>query len=71
MAVAELKEKIRERNLTNEKLADAIGMDVSTLYRKMAGDGEGFTVREVTGIIDTLNLSDEEALHIFFRKRLA
>lgn len=71
MAVAELKEKIKEMNLTNEKLAEAIGIDVSTLYRKMAGNGEGFTVKEVNGIITTLKLTDEEALHIFFRKRLA
>ncbi len=60
-----LKEKIAAANLTQDSLAAKIGMNPSTLYRKIKGGGEGFTVGEVHRLVDELHLSDEDANAIF------
>lgn len=71
MNVNKLKGKIVERGLNITKLAEAIGMDRSTFYRKMQNDGETFTIREVNNIVKALNLTPNEAMDIFFTNRVA
>lgn len=60
-----LKEKIAAANLTQDLLAAKIGMNPSTLYRKIKSGGAGFTVGEVHRIVDELHLTDVEAQNIF------
>ena len=60
-----LKEKIAAANLTQDSLAINIGMNPSTLYRKIKGGGEGFTVGEIHRLVDELHLSDKDAQAIF------
>lgn len=60
-----LKEKIAAANLTQDSLAIKIGMNLSTLYRKIKGGGEGFTVGEIHRLVDELHLSDKDAQAIF------
>lgn len=60
-----LKEKIAAANLTQDSLAIKIGMNPSTLYRKIKGGGEGFTVGEIHRLVDELHLSDKDAQAIF------
>ncbi|WP_294759225.1 helix-turn-helix transcriptional regulator [uncultured Gemmiger sp.] len=60
-----LKEKIAAANLTQDLLAAKIGMNPSTLYRKIKSGGAGFTVGEVHRIVDELHLTDIEAQDIF------
>lgn len=60
-----LKEKIAAANFTQDSLAVKIGMNPSTLYRKIKGGGEGFTVGEIHRLVDELHLSDKEAQAIF------
>lgn len=60
-----LKEKIAAANLTQDLLAAKIGMNPSTLYRKIKSGGAGFTVGEVHRIVDELHLTDVEAQDIF------
>lgn len=67
MNVNKLRGKIVEQEMNVEKLAKAIGMDKSTLYRKLNSDGDTFTVREVNSICKALNLSKNEAFEIFFK----
>ncbi|HEQ6375643.1 TPA: XRE family transcriptional regulator [Streptococcus pyogenes] len=62
--VSKLKGKIAERNTTQESLADEIGIDKSTFYRKMKRDGS-FTIREANLIVSALALSKDEAMSIF------
>ena len=60
--IARLKGKIVERGNTQEAVANAIGMDRSTFYRKLKDGGEKFTI----GIVNAVPLSKEEAIDIFF-----
>lgn len=69
--VNKLKGKIVENGLTVEKLAEQIGMDRSTLYRKLNNAGETFTIREANFICRVLNLTGTEATSIFFSNYVA
>jgi transcriptional regulator with XRE-family HTH domain len=69
--INKLKGKIVENGLTIEKLADNIGIDRSTLYRKINNKGETFTIKEADLILNALNLTAEEAKAIFFSQLVA
>ncbi|MGB4018175.1 MAG: helix-turn-helix transcriptional regulator [Syntrophomonadaceae bacterium] len=69
--INKLKGKIVENGLTIEKLADNIGIDRSTLYRKINNNGETFTIKEADLILNALNLTAEEAKAIFFSQFVA
>ena len=62
---------MRERRISVEELADAIGIDRSTLYRRFADGGESFTIKEVNAIVEVLDLDEETALAIFFASKVA
>lgn len=68
--VSKLKGKIVERNTTQEELANKIGIDKSTFYRKMKQNGN-FSIKEVNLIVSALNLSKDEAMSIFFSDTVA
>jgi len=68
--VSKLKGKIVERNTTQEELANKIGIDKSTFYRKMKQNGN-FSIKEVNLIVSALNLSKDEAMSIFFSETVA
>jgi DNA-binding phage protein len=61
-----LKGKIVESGITQEAVADAIGMNRCTFYRKMKRKGNTFTVEEMNKIVQVIPLSREEAVQIFF-----
>lgn len=65
MNVVMLKKKIKERGMNVEQLAVKIGIDRSTLYRKLNLD-VSTTVSEAIKIKDSLGLTNEEARSIFF-----
>ena len=60
-----LKAKVVERGMTMEQYAEAIGIDMSTLYRKINGGGRGFTIGQMHKTVDVLGLSNPEAIAIF------
>lgn len=66
-----LRGKLKERSMTQQELAHKIGMDSSTLSRKLASDGLKFTVGEMHDIAATLNLTANECKSIFFAAKLA
>ncbi|MDR2091166.1 MAG: helix-turn-helix transcriptional regulator [Clostridiales bacterium] len=66
-----LKGNIIERGLTVGQLAESINIDKSTFYRKLNKDVESFTIKEVSLIIKTLNLSLDEIHEIFFAENVA
>lgn len=63
--VNKLKGKIVEMNMTQENIADRMGIDRSTFYRKMKHDGNKFTIYEIHQMVDIIPLSKEEAVEIF------
>lgn len=67
--VLKLKEKINEKNLNPTLLADSIGMNRSTLYRKLRANGETFAIGEAYRIAEVLPLTYQEAIDIFFSEQ--
>lgn len=51
-------------------VADALGIDRATLYRKIRDDGK-FTRAEITRIVDYLCMDAETMSRIFFAEQLA
>lgn len=66
MDVQKLKGKIVEAGTTQEAVADYIGMDRSTFYRKMKRSGNTFTVEEMNKIVKCISLNVDDAVSIFF-----
>ena len=64
---AKLKGKIIERGNTQENVANAIGMDRTTFYRKLKDGGDKFTIGEIHRIVSAVPLSKDEAIDIFFK----
>lgn len=69
--VNKLKGKIVENGLRISYVADHIGMDRATLYRRLKEGGEDFTVKEITRLSKLLNLTGEEINDIFFNSEVA
>ena len=63
--VCKLKGKIVECGLTQEKVAELIGIDRSTFYRKLKNEGLEFSVGEMHSMCRALDLSGAEAIEIF------
>jgi len=69
--VNKLKGKIVEKGITVRILAKEIGVDQSTLYRKLKNNGDDITIKEANLIMKSLNLTIEEANAIFFSHNVA
>lgn len=62
-----LTEKILEKGMEFSKIAKLLGIDKMALYRKLA-NYEPVTIREAEILKDILDLTNFEALEIFFSK---
>ena len=65
MNIPKLKGKIVEKGINVETLAGKLGINRSTLYRKLDAS-EKFTIGEANKIKAELDLTNEEATEIFF-----
>ena len=63
--VNRLKGLIVEKQVTQEVVAESIGVNRSTFYRKMKNNGD-FSLEEAKKIKNVLDLTTEEAVDIFF-----
>lgn len=59
-----LKSKIIENNMTQESLANGIGIGRTSLYRRLTGK-KPFLLTEVGAIASILGLSNDEVVEIF------
>lgn len=66
-----LKGKIVECGMTVSDLAEIVGIDRATFYRKLNINGENFTIKEADNISKALNLSLFEVNAIFFSQYVA
>lgn len=64
-----LKGKLVENGLNVDTLAKKSGIKKSTIYRRIKSGA--FTIREVDILCNTLNLSVQEAISIFFSQYVA
>jgi DNA-binding phage protein len=63
--IMKLKGKIVENGTTLEAIADTIGINRSTLYRKLKNGGVSLTIGEAHKLVSAVPLSREEAADIF------
>ena len=68
--MALLKSTIVKKGTNVSEVAARMGIDKATLYRRIAAAGT-FTIGEVEKITDILNLSNDEAISIFFTNTVA
>ncbi len=59
-----LKGEMVRRGIRQEDLAKAVGIDRSTLNRRLK-TGEDFTIGETNKVVAVLNLTAQEAIEIF------
>lgn len=71
MRVDKLVTALIDKGISKKDFASQIGMDESTLYRKMQKNGSGFTIREASKMIEVLDLDNVKAADIFFNEKLA
>lgn len=69
--VLKLKAKVIEKGFTIASLADAMTIDRTTLYRRIADNGNSFTIGELDKIVETLSLTEDEIKSIFFVSKVA
>ena len=69
--VNKLKGKIVENGMTVSALAEKIGVDRATLYRKLSNNGETMLVKDANAIVSALHRTAEDALAIFFSQVVA
>ena len=69
--VDKLKGVIKEKRMTPEKVANRIGIDKSTMYRKLNNGGDEFTIKQADVISEILGLTGDEAQAIFFSQYIA
>ena len=65
MNTQKLKGKMIEKGFTPKSLAEKVGIDRSSMYRKLNSVGK-FTIGEAKAIKTILELTDSEASAIFF-----
>lgn len=68
--LSKLKEIIDGKSTTYKDVADLIGIDKSTFYRKIKNGGD-FSVKEAQKMVEGMSLTKEEAIEIFFNNSVA
>ena len=69
--IRKLRAKLVEKDISVIELASIIGIDKSTVYRKLNKSGESFTVSDVEKIVKALSLTCEDINDIFFANVVA
>lgn len=69
--VNKLKAKFMENGLNVDAMAQKLGVDKATLYRRLSNNGESFTIGEADAISAELKLTGEEVNAIFFAQYVA
>lgn len=69
--VNKLKGRIIEKGLTIAAVAEKMGIDKSSLYRKLGNGGETMLIKDAIAICSVLDLSKDEAVSIFFSQFVA
>jgi len=63
--VDKFKGKVVEKGFTLGTFCDAVDIPRVTLYRRLTKGGDDFTIGEVKKIVNSLELSNTEAIEIF------
>jgi len=60
-----LNEAIKQQGLTISVLADNVGINKSTFYRKLRDGGDKFQLWEIESIVKHLRITKHDAIEIF------
>ena len=63
MKSADVKQRMKDMHITAEMMARELGMDKSTYYRKMAKNGEEFSVLDLTVFKRVLEMDEKTAVN--------
>ena len=66
-----LKARLVERGMNFADLAKLMGINRSTLYRKLKNGGKNLLIGEANAIVQGLGLSAQDAMLIFFSEQVA
>ena len=66
----EIKKLINEKGYTLASFSKKLGINVSTLFRKL-NKCNSFTIGEAVKMCSLLNLTKEQAVNIFFKEKVA
>jgi DNA invertase Pin-like site-specific DNA recombinase len=66
--VERLREEMKNKSVSPDTAAAAMGIGVATYYRRMNRQGTKFTVEEVSKLSALLNLSPDTMQEIFFER---
>ena len=69
--IKKLRAKMVEHGINAEKLSQEMGIDKATFYRRLADEGETFSIREADAISTILGLTAEDVNSIFFSQFVA
>lgn len=69
--IRKLKAKLVEKDISIIELANILGIDKSTVYRKLNKSGDSFTIKDVEKIAKALSLTYDDINHIFFTNIVA
>ena len=69
--VNKLRGKMVEMGINADKMAEMIGIDRATFYRKLNNSGETFLIKEADIICRELKLTKDEVNAIFFCQYVA
>ncbi len=69
--IRKLKGKMVEKGIPISEVAKSLGVDRSTLYRKLKGGGKNITIKDANLLVKTLELDPVEAVEIFFSQNVA
>lgn len=64
--IVALRTSMQRQGLTNEMVADHIGISRDTLQRRLRNRGATLELMEIWRLVSLLSLSDEEIINIFF-----
>lgn len=62
---------MEQKRISIQEMCNALNINKSTYYRKLQEHGRGFTVEEIQKISNTLELSADQKLSIFFTETVA
>ena len=66
MKASELMAKIKEHGITVDQMAEQLGIDKATFYRKLQRPNNSFSVEQARKIALMLKMTNEEVNRIFF-----
>ena len=64
MDTKEVKRRMKDKGITGEVMAKALGMDPSTYYRKMQKDGKEFSAMDLNVFKRMLDMNSQEAVDL-------